>query len=95
MNVINVAEEMMAATKTRGGRNLTDYTRSRILRPLKVDADPGTNFTLRVGVRELSAWRKEAEGMGLSIGSMVRAAMTDYLEEVNSAHTRAQIDRLG
>ena len=39
-----------------------------------------TNFTLRVGVVELAAWRQLAKEMKMSTGMLVRAAVSDYQE---------------
>lgn len=50
--------------------------------PLRPPDDPLTNFTLRVGVKELEGWRVEAKEMGLSLGSFVRAAVRDTLDEL-------------
>ena len=39
-----------------------------------------TNFTLRIGADELARWKAAASQHQLSVGSLVRGAMRDYLE---------------
>lgn len=42
--------------------------------------DRWTRFTFTIGEQELDAWKKEAKALGLSLGSLVKGCVRDYVE---------------